>query len=437
MLCCPASAGLYSAGAFNPEAEYLKNAGNFAQGKFGLQTQNHGNIMNMHSRARTSPKMPNPIAAARASAAAIRAEPEVVLRQALKRILSDQKQLDRRRILAGVEAYHRDAMARIPDYRTYPEAKPWVDYVLAYQKELQKITGFNNQQLACFTSLHNYMTFRGYIEAGAILNKPRNIERCRAAFLPQTDQGPIHIKNVDDPILWWKPRPRLKPRASGWKQPPVAYDGVGSGLHIDDEPAEIFPLPVLMMAPHYTDDTPGVLDFLKRYSQFWSGGNLLIFDRKFRSSAVEKCSRNFFESFAPNRHGHSHISGMVCRDPNSPQGRYQSAQRNRYLRIFKLPENNPDVCFWKKCCDMEKMLSDALERFGPKPKADDVMRLFITPYPVGLNKNGLKSHPRQSMKDYTLITHAALLKKRRKYQWQRSQDGNSWPSKPECCRFTS
>jgi hypothetical protein len=366
----------------------------------------------------------------------VRKDPDAMIQQGLTRMLTDQRRLDRRRILAGVVAYHREAMSRIPDFRTYPEAKPWVDYVLTYQRELQRLAELNEQQMALLISLNAYMTFRGYREAGAVLAKAHATEKCRVAFVPRTDQGPIHIKNVDDPITWWKPQPRLPRRASGWTQPPLSADGVGSGLHMDNEPSELFPLPITRMLPYCADDTPGAVAFLKRYAPFWSGANLLLFDRQCRSAAIEKCSRNFFECFSPNAHGHSHISGMTCRDPNSPQGRYQQAQRDRYRRLFGLPDDGPDDRFWAACRGMEKMLADALERLGPKPKAEDVMRLFTTTYPIGLNKAGLKLHPRQGLIGYTLITHAVLLRQRRVYRWQRSRDGRSWPTKPEICQYT-
>jgi len=57
-------------------------------------------------------------------------------------------------------------------------------------------------------------------------------------------------------------------------------DGVGSGMHIDDEPDEIFPLPVHRMVKTHCNDVPGAVDFLTRYGTFWSGSNLLVRDAK-------------------------------------------------------------------------------------------------------------------------------------------------------------
>ncbi len=380
-------------------------------------------------------KLPDPLQAARTMADNIRKNPDAILNQGLTRVLAEQRALDRNSVIAGVTAFHKEAMSRVPDLRRYPEAGPWAENILALQRELQRITGLSDQQMAIMFSLNQYMTFRGHREVGAALRKAYAREKCRIAFLPNTDQGPMHIKNVDDPINWWKPRPRMPRTATGWKQHPLSADGVGSGLHMDDEPADIFPLPVMQMLPHYAGDTPAALEFLKRYSPFWGGANILLFDNKFRSAAVEKCSRNFFESFAPNIHGHSHVSGMACRDPASPQGRYQKAQRNNYCKLFGFAEDAPDPLFWAACSGMEKMLDDALIRFGARPRAEDVMLLFTTQYPVGLNKAGVKLHPRQALAAYTLITHASLFKKRRSYRWQRSRDGKRWPQKPEICQF--
>ena len=66
-----------------------------------------------------------------------------------------------------------------------------------------------------------------------------------------------------------------------------------------------------------------------------------------------------------------------------------------------------------------------------RAKFDEVVKLFTTEWPQGLNKAGLKVHPKQGLIGYTLVTHATLTKERKYYRWQRSEDGKHFPKEPE------
>src|SRR5690606_5225269 len=118
------------------------------------------------------------------------------------------------------------------------------------------------------------------------------------------------------------------------------------GLHIDDEPEEIFPLPITTMCLTECEDVPGAREFLTRYCDFWGSANAVLYDDQGRSVAIEKCSRNFIEFFEPNRYGRSHCSGMVCRDPQSPPAQYQRAKREAYCRHMGFGEDHPVRAFW-------------------------------------------------------------------------------------------
>jgi hypothetical protein len=76
-----------------------------------------------------------------------------------------------------------------------------------------------------------------------------------------------------------------------------------------------------------------------------------------------------------------------------------------------------------------------LEDLGPEAKFADVVKLFTTEWPNGLNKAGLKVHPKQGLVGYTLITHASLPDERKFFRWQRSEDGKHWPAEPEVFQY--
>lgn len=364
--------------------------------------------------------IPDPIAVARQQAELLRQHGDVFLQGAVDRVLADCPFIDAAALITGLEAFHAERMARIPSSSRYPEAAAWVEYVLTVDRELQELTGLSDAQLAQYRSLGAYLTFRGY--AGA---KPAPAEKCRVLYAPDTDRGQLHIKNVDDPITFWKPNPDP---ACPYGDQPLLWDGVGSGLHIDDEPEEIFPLPYYTMCMTHCDDVPGAVEFLTRYASFWGGQNIVLRDRQQRSVAIEKTSYNFIEVFQPGPHGDSHCSGMVSRDPQSPQGRYVRQRRQQYLQAFGQGEDGTDMTFWNACDRAERMLADFLARPG-QIKVDDVIALFTTFWPEGLNKNGTKLHPGQSVEEYTLVTHFALLDQRKYYIWQRDLAGK-YPDSP-------
>ncbi|MCC7193026.1 MAG: hypothetical protein IT444_09630 [Phycisphaeraceae bacterium] len=345
------------------------------------------------------------------------------------RVMADAPYFERENLLAGLTDFHRERMTRIPSIEKYPESKPWVDFALQNEAELKRLANLSDREIAIFRSLTTYLSFRGYKQAKLLSVD----ERCRCAYLPETDRGPMHIKNVDDPITHWKPSD---------KQPnPIPFsgdfvtDGVGSGLHIDDEPEDIFPLPVLTMLRQYANDVPSSVDFLTRYKSFWGGGNLLIHDSKKRSVAIEKCSFNFIEVFYPDSTGRSYISGMSCRDPQSPQGKYQRAKRDQAIELFGIGQDCSDNAFWSMCFTFEQKLRQALNDLPKVPTFADVVNLFTSAYPKGLRKDGIRLHPKQGLIGYTLCIHATLRDERKYFRWQRSQDGSLFPAQPEVFSF--
>lgn len=382
--------------------------------------------------------LPDPSSVARQQAEQIKADRAMALEVPLARVLADAPFVDRDSLLAGLEQFHKERMANVPSKSKYPEAQPWVDHALAVDRELKHLANLTDRDMAMLRSLHHYLMFRGFAAAqpsnGGSGRAPLVMaEKCRVLFCPQTDRGAMHIKNVDDPATHWK-KDRCKPTASPWKNG-LVIDGVGSGLHIDDEPEEIFPINALQMVHHYTDEVPGAVEFLTRYKSFWGGANEVMRDRQKRSVAIEKCSYNHIEFFHPAPgNGQSHCSGMVCRDPNSPQGKYQRAKRNQYLEKFGQPKDGPDQVFWDACDVAERKLDEGMKKLGAKPKVDDIFKLFLTPWPQGLNKAGAKLHPNQAVEEYTLVTHATLLEEGTYYRWQREDGTLEMPGEPEVAK---
>lgn len=378
-------------------------------------------------------QLPDPAQVAQREADQINSNRAQFLEFPIDRVITDAPWVKRSDLTAGLGDFHRERMAKVPSRTEYPEATPWIEHTLAVDRELKARAKISDDELAVVRSLRAYITFRGFKQAGLALRpQPATDEKCRAAYFPDTDRGEVAIKNVDDPLTHWKPD-RTPLKAS--PPPNLRSDGVGNGLHMDEEPDELFPVPVLSMLRHHANDVPTAVEFLTRYRKFWGCANLMLHDKQKRSVAIEKCSYSHIEVFHPGPDGITHISGMTCRDVNSPQGRFQRDQRQKYLDLFKLPADGPDMTFWAGCARFEAKLSAGLRALGIKPRWADILSLFKSPWPEGLNKFGLRLHPNQGLVGYTLSIHASLLTERRSLRWQRSEDGKTFDDLPQECPY--
>lgn len=388
--------------------------------------------------------LPDPVSVAKQQVERVHADRQQVIDGPVDRVLADAPWADRQALFSGFVAYQKERLDRIPPAAKYPEAQPWVEQVLAVDRELRR-AGLSDWEIAVLGGINDYLAFRGYrlaAQSGRNLSGPgtpgpRLSEKCRVAYLPQADQGQAFIVNGDDPATFWR-KDRNPPNiadglGSGfWR--PLEMAGVGSGLHLDLEPDEIFPLPVGDMRAMLCDDLSSTIEFLTRYCHFFGGGNMVVRDANRNSIGIEKCSRSFIEIFHPTVAGRSHVSGMVCRDPNSPQGRHQRAMREEYLGLSGRTwddHKGSDVAFWDACDLAERILADFLNS-PDQITVDALLTLFTTPFPRGLRKDGAKFHPDQGYVEYTLITYLALLDKRQVVRYQcEDPPGLEWPSEPE------
>jgi hypothetical protein len=358
--------------------------------------------------------------------AAIAADPGSIDRP-LKRLLLDCPHIDADDLLSGLVDFHAERMKRCPPATVFPEIQPWVEHLVLVDRELQTLAGLTDRQLAQLRSLGDYLTFRGYGSA-----RPAQSEKCRVAWIPDTDEGPMHIKNVDDPMPPdWPPAEAAvaKKQPASSPEPRLIWDGVGSGLHVDDEPDQIFPLPIPELCRGSFRYVPEAVEFLTHYCDFWGGQNCVLHDSNGAAVAIEKTSRNFIECYSPNAAGRVCVSGMVTRDANSAHGRHVAAMRRQYMDRYGLGEDGADYVFWQACDRAHEMLARFLERPGPL-RVDAVLKLFLTPWPDGLNKEGAKLHPQQGHAEFTLITCASLPEARRGIVYRRCGKTLKMPATP-------
>lgn len=330
--------------------------------------------------------------------------------------------LDASEVLAQLVAFDQERLDKPPAAAEYPDAQPWVDYALSLDRQLASM-GLTQQQRAIWRSGDMFFSCR----APDLTSKRQNPERCRVAYIPESDVGAFHIKNIDDPTTHWKPS--LDPPDVSPYLLPLVWDGTGSGLHIDEEPGELFPLPVYRMCMALCEDVPAAVELLTRYGLFWGGANCVLHDRQKRSVAIEKCSYTRISVYPADTNGVSYCSGMACRDPNSESGRQMSRMRQKYEELMGLPSDSSDRAYWNYGQAMERNLSDFLTKPESR-QSESLTRFFLTPTPDGLRKDGDRVHADQAELDYTLATRAIEIDRGRFLRWQRSTSGD-YPRKPE------
>jgi hypothetical protein len=76
------------------------------------------------------------------------------------------------------------------------------------------------------------------------------------------------------------------------------------------------------------------------------------------------------------------------------------------------------------------MLGDFLETLDPRDSVGPLVKLFRTPWPNGLSKEGALLHPKQSVAEYTLVTHYTQIDKRKYVTWIRDAKTLKMPEKP-------
>ncbi len=133
------------------------------------------------------PERPDPEIVAAEEAERINRDRHYYLEAGIERILTDAPWVSKQDILSGVEEFYREAMAKVPSFIRYPEARYWVEYVIKRDRKLMELADLSFQDIAVLRSTNDYLTFRGYREFG--LKRKSADEKCRVAFFARNRYG--------------------------------------------------------------------------------------------------------------------------------------------------------------------------------------------------------------------------------------------------------
>ncbi len=323
-------------------------------------------------------------------------------------------------LIEQVVACHRERIERAPDPQTYPEARDARDLLLARHRGLAQ-AGMDEALIALVETLgfwtKHVMVHRYGKPANPVAIKALR-ERCRVVYLPESDQGPLHYKNVDNPMSVWEPRPR-EPQGQRWPHSPLFFDGVGSGLHVDEEPREIFPLDVKSLCQRHCTTVSDAEQFMLRYQYFWEGGNLLIHDDHGQSVAIDGASCNRKAVRRPGPDGISYINGMSSFDDDYEA--FIAQQRRRYLTLTQQDETGVEGCYFRFCTGVLRNMKKYMAELSAQPTLAKLHAVMGARDADGaMCKSGGKVHPDEVDPGYTLMQRLYFLSSRIMFvrQWR-------------------
>lgn len=341
----------------------------------------------------------------------------------------------KKEIIARVVDFHRERVDAVPSLRKYPELKGWRERILEEERGIRD-AGVDLTDYMLFKTLRFWQKTRLYEETGRVVSVSPSSEeeRCRVLYVPESDVGALHAKNVDRLLSYWKPRPAF-PRKAKWPfQHPLVFDGVGSGLLIDETSPEIFPVDVRELCKEHCTTVKEATEFMTRYNYFWRGQNLLIHDHRGNSIALDKTACRIAVR-KPNAQGISFVNGMGSLDPDL--NAFIRRQRQKFLDLMKWTwEDSPDGCFYRVCENKWRNMQKYVGELSLRPTFDNVKQLMEQRDKDGpMCLTGGVCHPKQKEGGYTVVMDIYMMDRKQLHRRQWKGKIPAFLDHPERVRF--
>ena len=316
-------------------------------------------------------------------------------------------------LTARVVVFHDERLAAVPDLTVYPEIREEREILLERYRGLAD-AGMSRELIALQESMGFWINYRCRAETGRIPHggslPPEQRERCRIVYAPETDAGPLHFKNIDDPVHSWQPLPE---DSTSFPDPftPLFFDGVGSGLHIDDAPPEIFPANAVNMAKRACATVAEAEEFLTRYNYFWGSANMLVHDKLGQAVAIDKASRCRYAVRRPGPNGVIYINGMSSFDPAYQA--YIEARRHQYLQESRQDDTTPEATYFRGALGTLRNMTRRMKEFEQQPSEAALYEHMNSRDADGpLCRMGKQHHPDDPVRAATLVQRCYYLRDR-------------------------
>jgi len=336
------------------------------------------------------------------------------------------------KLVAEVRQYHQERLDAVPDFTRYPELRGYRDLLMEEHRGMRD-AGADDDAIALSRTLHFWRDTRLLQQTGRGWHAPVMPEKCRVLYVPETEDGAIHAKNVDDPLTYWKPRaPYPKNAAWPWTHP-LRFDGVGSGLHVDEIPLEIFPVNPHELCLEHCTTVEAATEFMVRYNYFWSSQNLLIHDHHGNSMAFEK-TRCRVATRKPNAKGINFINGMGALDPEICE--HQRRMRAKHLEQTGQGPDSIEARYFQFCEKKWENMTRYVEQLTQDPTVEGVRSLMEQRDPGGpMCLTGKKVHPDEKVTACTLVMDLWFMDKKKLHRRQWRGDMPAYLDRPEIVQF--
>ena len=336
-------------------------------------------------------------------------------------------------VVEKVMAFHRERLDAVPDPSVYPELRGCRDLLDEEERGMLE-GGLDQDTIALAKTLNFWRDTKLVQETGKAYCAMAQPEKCRVVYVPESDRGALHAKNIDNPQTYFHPHPPFPPNSPWPHDHPLVFDGVGSGLHLDEMPPEIFPVDPHALCREHCSTVPEATEFMVRYNYFWSNQNLLVHDHHGNSVAFEK-TRCRVATRGPNEQGINFITGMGALDPEIRA--FQRQRRQKYLDQRGWGwDDSPDGCFFITSQNKWANMTRYIAELSLNPTFDNLKQLMEQRDKDGpMCCTGVKCHPDLPAGGCTLVMCIYLMDEKKLHRRQWRGDVPAFLDAPEIVQF--
>lgn len=301
----------------------------------------------------------------------------------------------------------RERIGSEPSLSRYPETRGLADLVSAERRGFQEGCGCGDLETAYHYTWHFYTRVRLNTR---YIGSPAGTNNCTAVFIRDSKEGgPLYGRNWDVPH---SAHADLQPPRRGPDGKRRLFcKGVSCATMCDEEPREIFPVDVWGVMPDDCRKLPDVVEFLRRYTEFWGGQNGVLVDEDLDSVAYEKSNCRMALRYSED--GTAAVTGCAQLIPEMERFRDQCHRRSLDLRRFD--ENSADWLYWKAAESRYRRLLKLVKEANQGGAMLEDMTTIVTdhavPHPDHVCVSGESCHPdfAQGSMEWTMRSRAAVL----------------------------
>jgi len=305
----------------------------------------------------------------------------------------------------------RERIEHAPGLTRFPETKGMPDRLVAERKGFLDGSGGGPLELAFRYSWEFFRTRRlltRYVGRGTRAPKGE----CTAVFIRNSKEGgPLFGRNWDmpnHPLPWFMDVPTQGPD----HVQRLAWKGVSSGTMCDEEPVEIFPLNPFEILPDDCRRVKDIVEFVRRYADFWGPGNGIIVDQEDGAVAYEKLNCRVGFRYAED--GSAAVTACAVVIPEIKAFRDQIHRRSMELRGLDV-DHSPDAHYWAGCearyHRLLKLTAEASRNGATLWDMANVVTDHAVPYPDRVCIAGETCHPdlKPEEAEWTMTSRAMVL----------------------------